>query len=275
MEASEDLVGVQLMTLYQAKGLEFDHVFVPQLLKDEWPAREFGAGLFPRELLKEAVPAGDIHTEEERRLLYVALTRARDRLVRHDDRRPGRARRTPRPSSTDLQDGRRPGASGRRWTGRGRSGALADGAHPRQAMPPGNRPRPCGTPAARHARCRPSGSAAWPCASAPPSCWSCWRASTPPTPRPVRPAARLSGRLRGPGRSCRRRRPTRPARTSSIPLTLRVVALDSAAGANLLDVAPLPRTFSYSQVDTYERCPLQYALQKVYAHPVGSHGPGR
>ena len=69
------------MTLYQAKGLEFDHVFVPRLLKDEWPAREFGAGLFPRDLLKEAVPAGDIHTEEERRLLYVALTRARERLV--------------------------------------------------------------------------------------------------------------------------------------------------------------------------------------------------
>ena len=42
VEASEDLVGVQLMTLYQAKGLEFDHVFVPQLLKDEWPTREWG-----------------------------------------------------------------------------------------------------------------------------------------------------------------------------------------------------------------------------------------
>jgi DNA helicase-2/ATP-dependent DNA helicase PcrA len=53
------------------------------------------------------------------------------------------------------------------------------------------------------------------------------------------------------------------------PLTMRVVALDSAAGARLLDVAPLPRTFSYSQMDTYQRCPLQYALQKVYAIPSG------
>ncbi len=53
VEASDDLVGVQLMTLYQAKGLEFDHVFVPQLLKDEWPTREYGSGLFPRDLLKE------------------------------------------------------------------------------------------------------------------------------------------------------------------------------------------------------------------------------
>ena len=53
------------------------------------------------------------------------------------------------------------------------------------------------------------------------------------------------------------------------PLTLRVVALDSAAGASLLDVAPLPRTFSYSQVDTYERCPLQYAFQRIYRIPSG------
>jgi DNA helicase-2/ATP-dependent DNA helicase PcrA len=81
IEATDDLQGVQLMTLYQAKGLEFDHVFVPQLLKDEWPAREYGSGLFPKELLREAVPTGDIHLEEERRLLYVALTRARERLV--------------------------------------------------------------------------------------------------------------------------------------------------------------------------------------------------
>ncbi len=48
---------------------------------------------------------------------------------------------------------------------------------------------------------------------------------------------------------------------------MRVIALDSDAGANLLDVAPLPRTFSYSQVNTYDRCPLQYALQRVYGIP--------
>ncbi|MGD8487220.1 MAG: PD-(D/E)XK nuclease family protein, partial [Chloroflexota bacterium] len=51
------------------------------------------------------------------------------------------------------------------------------------------------------------------------------------------------------------------------PLTLRVVALDSASGANLLEVAPLPAWFSYSQLDTYERCPLQYAFRHVYRIP--------
>src|SRR3954452_7438093 len=81
VELTEDVEGVRLMTLYQAKGLEFPIVFVPCLLDGEWPVREGGDGLFPRELLREAVPAGDIHTDEERRLLYVAMTRAQERLI--------------------------------------------------------------------------------------------------------------------------------------------------------------------------------------------------
>ena len=40
VELSEDVEGVRLMTLYQAKGLEFPIVFVPQLLEDEWPVRD-------------------------------------------------------------------------------------------------------------------------------------------------------------------------------------------------------------------------------------------
>jgi putative RecB family exonuclease len=51
------------------------------------------------------------------------------------------------------------------------------------------------------------------------------------------------------------------------PLTMRVVALDSDAGANLLEVAPLPGAFSYSQLDVYVRCPLQYAFRHVYRFP--------
>ena len=40
VELSEDVDGVRLMTLYQAKGLEFPIVIVPQLLDGEWPTRE-------------------------------------------------------------------------------------------------------------------------------------------------------------------------------------------------------------------------------------------
>jgi RecB family exonuclease len=51
------------------------------------------------------------------------------------------------------------------------------------------------------------------------------------------------------------------------PLTFRSVALDSGTGANLLHVAPLPGAFSYSQFNTYETCPLQYAFGHVYRIP--------
>src|SRR5206468_6222197 len=51
------------------------------------------------------------------------------------------------------------------------------------------------------------------------------------------------------------------------PLTLRVLARDTNAGVNLLEVAALPSAFSYSQIDTYERCPLQYAFRHVYRIP--------
>jgi DNA helicase-2/ATP-dependent DNA helicase PcrA len=45
------------------------------------------------------------------------------------------------------------------------------------------------------------------------------------------------------------------------------VALDTAAGGNLLEVLPLPVGFSYSQFSTYEVCPLRYAFANVYKIP--------
>ncbi len=57
---------VKLMTVHASKGLEFDNVFVTGLEE----------GLFPHEKLGE-----DTDDEEERRLFYVALTRARKRVV--------------------------------------------------------------------------------------------------------------------------------------------------------------------------------------------------
>jgi DNA helicase-2/ATP-dependent DNA helicase PcrA len=65
-QAGEGQDALQLMTMHSAKGLEFNAVFVSGLEE----------GLFPHEqslLEKDGV-------EEERRLMYVALTRARKRL---------------------------------------------------------------------------------------------------------------------------------------------------------------------------------------------------
>ncbi len=73
---------VQLMTVHAAKGLEFDHVFILKLTQGNFPKRARPAMLeFPDELMKEERPRGDFHVQEERRLFYVALTRARARLT--------------------------------------------------------------------------------------------------------------------------------------------------------------------------------------------------
>ena len=73
---------VQLMTVHAAKGLEFDHVFVLRLTHRGFPIAPRSSVLeFPEALIKEELPKGDFHTQEERRLFYVALTRAKERLT--------------------------------------------------------------------------------------------------------------------------------------------------------------------------------------------------
>jgi DNA helicase-2/ATP-dependent DNA helicase PcrA len=73
---------VKLMTVHAAKGLEFEHVFILRLIRGGFPKSTRPAVLeFPEELMKEELPAWDYHTQEERRLFYVALTRARERLT--------------------------------------------------------------------------------------------------------------------------------------------------------------------------------------------------
>ncbi len=73
---------VQLMTVHAAKGLEFDHVFVLRLTHRGFPMAPRAPVLeFPEALMKEELPRGDFHIQEERRLFYVAITRARERLT--------------------------------------------------------------------------------------------------------------------------------------------------------------------------------------------------
>ena len=73
---------VQLMTVHGAKGLEFPHVFLLRVNSNAFPARNRSPLFeFPLRLMKEELPEGDFHIQEERRLFYVALTRAEERLT--------------------------------------------------------------------------------------------------------------------------------------------------------------------------------------------------
>lgn len=69
---------IKIMTIHASKGLEFPHVFIVHMVDRRFPTieREDAIAL-PDDLLKEIVPEGDVHLQEERRLCYVALTRAR------------------------------------------------------------------------------------------------------------------------------------------------------------------------------------------------------
>ena len=77
---------VPILTVHQAKGLEWEAVFVCDLVEGRFPALAraqytlFDRELFSRRQLSEAERARRA-LEEERRLFYVALTRARSRLV--------------------------------------------------------------------------------------------------------------------------------------------------------------------------------------------------
>ena len=72
---------VQLMTVHKSKGLEFTAVFCPGLVEDRFPFKNPGEALpLPQELIVEEVGSRDPRMAEERRLAYVALTRARRHL---------------------------------------------------------------------------------------------------------------------------------------------------------------------------------------------------
>ncbi len=72
--------GVNFITAHSAKGLEFDEVYLIGCRKDRWEKQRARSDRFS--FPDTLVSVRDEHTEEdERRLFYVAMTRARKKLV--------------------------------------------------------------------------------------------------------------------------------------------------------------------------------------------------
>ena len=72
---------VNILTVHSSKGLEFPVVFLVNLVSERFPSRERHEQIpIPGELIKEVLPIGDFHLQEERRLFYVGMTRAKERL---------------------------------------------------------------------------------------------------------------------------------------------------------------------------------------------------
>ncbi len=72
---------VQMMSIHAAKGLEFPVVLILSVAARRFPHSEQKAVIdFPDELRKGPPAPPNIHLEEERRLFYVAMTRAREKL---------------------------------------------------------------------------------------------------------------------------------------------------------------------------------------------------
>lgn len=77
-DVEEGPESVKVMTIHAAKGLEFKYVFIPNLVDKRFPTIKRKDPIeLPDELVKDLLPEGDAHLQEERRLFYVALTRSR------------------------------------------------------------------------------------------------------------------------------------------------------------------------------------------------------
>jgi DNA helicase-2/ATP-dependent DNA helicase PcrA len=72
---------VHVLTVHKSKGLEWPIVFMVDCVQNKFPSTRRSDPLeMPTGLIKDLLPTGDFHEQEERRLFYVGMTRAKQRL---------------------------------------------------------------------------------------------------------------------------------------------------------------------------------------------------
>ena len=80
-DAQWDTDAVNVLTIHQAKGLEFPVVFLVGLVSGRFPSPHRQDPIpLPDELVRDLVTGSDFHRQEERRLFYVGMTRAKEDL---------------------------------------------------------------------------------------------------------------------------------------------------------------------------------------------------
>ena len=78
-DAQWDADAVNVLTIHQAKGLEYPIVFLVGLVSGRFPSSHRRDPIpLPDELVKDLVSSSDFHRQEERRLFYVGMTRTKE-----------------------------------------------------------------------------------------------------------------------------------------------------------------------------------------------------
>lgn len=78
----QDVDAVRISTIHSAKGLEWDHVIVAAASQGKLPRRDRKDSFaLPPDLVEGVIDVPESHKEEQRRLFYVGLTRARNSLT--------------------------------------------------------------------------------------------------------------------------------------------------------------------------------------------------